>query len=341
MAVDGVGDDQGGMNPRGPGKKKRMSEAQMMAQRRNAKASTGPRSEAGKHRSSRNATIHGGYAQDANPIPRGEFAEPREEFEAYLNGIIQANHPRDAIEFATTKNIAMVYRKFERLDAFEAELIAGAGRIEPEDWTMLMAPREHAEYLEALEHPVPGGSPPQPPQVWSGTYRDASQLHADVESLFLFLSGEDDGAEDDEDGEEDPDYWERLARFVREEKGKGRTVIPDRWDKHTVPETWQQWRHVLIRLVDHYWPDRDDGIRWTNTFITTTIPRRSAAVVRMREISAQRIGDGVLERVTRLRGQLARELNVHLGVLANLKKRDLGERGSAPDETNPNSPANQ
>jgi hypothetical protein len=329
MAVDGVGGDQGGTNPRGPDKKKpdkkkRMSEAQMEAQRRNAKASSGPRSEAGKQRSSRNATIHGGYAREAFPIQRGEFAEDREEFEAYLNGIIQANHPRDAIEFATTKNLAMVYRKFERLDAFEAELIAGAGRIEPEDWAMLMAPREYAEYLEALDHPVPGASPPKPPRVWSGTYRDAAQLHAVAESLFLFLSGGDDGDdEDEEDQEDDLDYWERLARFMREEKGNGRTVIPDRWDKHTVPETWQQWRHVFIRLVDHYWPDRDDGIRWTNTFITKTIPRRSAAVVRMREIAAQRIADGVLERVTRLRGQLAREANVHFGVLAKLKKRDL------------------
>ena len=186
---------------------------------------------------------------------------------------------------------------------------------------------------------MPGGSPPKPPQVWSGTYRDAFQLHADVESLVLFFSDEDGGTEEDED--EDPDYWERLARFVREEKGNGRTVIPNRWDKHTVPETGQQWRQVVFTLVDHYWPDRDDGIRWTNTFITKTIPRRSAAVVRVREIAAQRIGDGVLERVTRLRGQLARELNVHLGVLAKLKKRDLGGRGPAPDETNPNSPANR
>ena len=142
MAADGVGDDQGGMNPRGPGKKKRMSDAQMEAQRRNAMASTGPRSEAGKQRSSRNATAHGGYAQEAFPIPRGEFAEDREEFEADLNGIIKANHPRDAIEFATTKNIAMVYKKFDRLDALEAELIAGAGRIETLDWVMLMAPRD-------------------------------------------------------------------------------------------------------------------------------------------------------------------------------------------------------
>ena len=160
------------------GRKKRMSAAQIEANRRNALASSGPRTEAGKRRASRNAMKHGGYSNTVYPVPRGQFAEDPGEFEMSMNAIIESRRPRDAVEYATIKNIAMCFRRLERLDALEAEIIAADGRPQLQEWALAIDPSGWTEYLRATHDAIAKGSPkPPPPPVWIGTERQRLRAH--------------------------------------------------------------------------------------------------------------------------------------------------------------------
>lgn len=64
-----------------------LSPAQVAANRSNANRSTGPRTAAGKDRSSRNAIKHGMYARSSLAITEGPFAEDKDQVEAFLDEI--------------------------------------------------------------------------------------------------------------------------------------------------------------------------------------------------------------------------------------------------------------
>jgi len=86
-----------------------------------AKGSTGPRTGAGKRRSSQNAYKHGLYSNagffcDA-AIALGE--DPRE-FERLLKGLMLARQPADALEMVLVEDIALLVWKKARLDRAEA-----------------------------------------------------------------------------------------------------------------------------------------------------------------------------------------------------------------------------
>ena len=106
------------------------SEAQLQANRKNAKQSTGPRTEEGKMASSRNATTHGCYATGGLAVPRGIFAEDPDEVEAFLARIVESLHPRDAVELEAATQVASACLRFRRLGPLEAEAMAGASPTE-------------------------------------------------------------------------------------------------------------------------------------------------------------------------------------------------------------------
>lgn len=107
------------------------TQAQIRANRENAKSSTGPKTAGGKLASSRNSTKHGGYATRDLAIPRGEFAEDPDEVEQYVDELAAALAPRDALERAEARNIALMYLRLRRVARFEADSIGGAGAPEP------------------------------------------------------------------------------------------------------------------------------------------------------------------------------------------------------------------
>jgi hypothetical protein len=115
------------------------------ANAKNARRSTGPRTEAGKQRSARNATKHGGYASTPLPIHRGAFAEDPVELAEYLEAIVQSLAPCDAIERAQAQRIAQCYVRGVRLNRYEAEVLSAP---RPED-----LPENQADRLESkFEH---------------------------------------------------------------------------------------------------------------------------------------------------------------------------------------------
>ena len=107
------------------------------------------------------------------------------------------------------------------------------------------------------------------------------------------------------------------------------------WDESTIPETADEWRRVFITYLNHFWADRDKGIRWMHDFIANTIPKRCDAVLRVREHAARRITEGGIERITRHRSQITRELVMHFATLTMLKARPESEVGPPSAGTNP------
>jgi hypothetical protein len=98
-----------------------LTAAQLEARKENAQKSTGPRTAAGKRRSSQNARKHGLYS-NANffwdaAIALGE--DPRD-FERLMKGLVLARQPADTLEMVLVEDIALLVWKKARLDRAEA-----------------------------------------------------------------------------------------------------------------------------------------------------------------------------------------------------------------------------
>ena len=94
------------------------SEKQSVANRANAKLSTGPKTQAGKTQSSKNAWKHGLTAKGL--VIKGEnpkdFDLVRAEFEAQFK-------PQNALQFELVERLAVTAWRLRRIPAFEAALI--------------------------------------------------------------------------------------------------------------------------------------------------------------------------------------------------------------------------
>ncbi len=94
------------------------SDAQVAANRANAKASTGPRTAAGQAASSRNALRHGLRA--GQPVV---FDESLEDYEAHLAGLTAALQPADAAEAQIVERIASCAWRLKRVGRAEASML--------------------------------------------------------------------------------------------------------------------------------------------------------------------------------------------------------------------------
>ena len=93
------------------------STRRLRANQRNARRSTGPRSSAGKQRSSRNATSHGIYCRDL-VLP----GESQREFQAYRDAYLLRLNPQDVLELLIVDRIVAAGWKLKRLQAAEPYL---------------------------------------------------------------------------------------------------------------------------------------------------------------------------------------------------------------------------
>jgi hypothetical protein len=99
-----------------------VSQRQISANRRNAKASTGPKSMRGKRRSARNALKHGLLAREAVLSDRYAF-ERRADFDALLADLLAELKPRTVLEQTLVERIAVAYWRLRRAQRYEAGAI--------------------------------------------------------------------------------------------------------------------------------------------------------------------------------------------------------------------------
>jgi hypothetical protein len=86
------------------------SQKQILANRRNARSSTGPRTLAGRKRSCRNAIMHGMTAQEIAVID-----EKPEDFEMFHRGMIEAHQPANAQEHEIVLLLTIEHWKLRRV----------------------------------------------------------------------------------------------------------------------------------------------------------------------------------------------------------------------------------
>src|SRR5437016_3741343 len=85
-----------------------ISARKLRANRENSQRSTGPRTEAGKQKSARNAETHGAYSSGPRAISRGPLAESQIELDEHMAEFIAASAPRDFLEREAIRRIAML-----------------------------------------------------------------------------------------------------------------------------------------------------------------------------------------------------------------------------------------
>lgn len=102
--------------------KDRVAEAKRLANRRNARKSTGPKTAAGKARSSKNALKHG--LAVATPVIPG--IESRKAWKKHLTGILESFRPTSYAGLVLVVQFAIVSWRLNRVFRYEAEVIAAA-----------------------------------------------------------------------------------------------------------------------------------------------------------------------------------------------------------------------
>jgi hypothetical protein len=91
------------------------SEAQIEANRANARLSTGPKTRAGKEKSRQNALRHGLRAQQVVALD-----ERGADFAAYHDELVAALEPQDAFEAALVRRLALLSWRLDRVARIEA-----------------------------------------------------------------------------------------------------------------------------------------------------------------------------------------------------------------------------
>ena len=132
--------------------KKDTSPNKIEANRRNAKKSTGPRSAAGKAKSSRNAVKHGLLA--GRIVLADHKDEDPQQFGLLLDGLRDDYQPQSTIETMLVERLAASFWRLRRAYRFEVEAITHAN-----------LPNPLADALDELSHlqPVPRGECILPP----------------------------------------------------------------------------------------------------------------------------------------------------------------------------------
>lgn len=98
-----------------------VSEAKLAANCRNAQKSTGPRTAAGKKRSSQNARKHGLFSRAA--LPGGPLSESSKAYQIFLNGMFAEWQPKTLQEKFWVERAALSLWRTQRAYRMEASAI--------------------------------------------------------------------------------------------------------------------------------------------------------------------------------------------------------------------------
>ena len=201
---------------------RRPTPAQVAANRMNAQRSTGPRTPAGRARSSQNAMKHGIYARTDIAVERGPFAEDPEEVASTLKELVQALAPRDVLEVFRANRIALLQLQERRVDGCESALLQEEPGLAKQ--RMQLAD----EVIEDVRDHV---------AVWNAArFGDATTQEA-------------------QEGDEPP--WELMAVWLRGSLER-KVHVRGLWDEEHEPTDNTQWRRAFERIARHSYPSPDD-----------------------------------------------------------------------------------
>jgi hypothetical protein len=278
---DHEGEDEDQHQPR----TKTMSDAAIAANRENAQRSTGPRTEAGKARSSQNAQTKGTHARALWPISTGRYAEDPDEFIVRVEAAVASHAPRDIAEADIVTQIVLTIVKLQRNSHIEADLLASSGSISQTDFA-----------------------------VMARAYRTNPRQAMVAEAMADHVSGEKPAA---------PFLFRAMCELIRDVKAGGKISVADLWTSEREPADDAEWHSVFKALVRHFWADDAEAAeQWAyELFLDAELAQRDLDdALRSREAhSALKASDNV----ARLSDRLIRQLRGLYEVFEQLQQRQL------------------
>ncbi len=275
-------------DPPVPPAKKPTSDKQAAANKRNAQKSTGPKTEAGKARSSRNAELHGAYAEQLQPFGSGPYFEVPSEFYERASKLIGGFEPEDELIAELAKRAVDALMKMARLDAFEA------------DMTMVT------------------GIPDADVKRFCGDLQAAESIESDMESLKQIAMADMPGMEPDAVFLEEMD-WELIAKLVRRLLTT-KCAIPGLWDDDHEPATDDEWERAARKILDATLPDPQHRWVWANGLHANAYAQRSLIEDKTKALIACRLINGPIASIERPRNHLWREFNQAVAQIRQIRK---------------------
>ena len=267
---------------------KRASDAQLRANRQNAKRSTGPRTVQGKARSAANSVKHGIYATKAAAILSGPYPEDPDEIADQMQAIIDALAPRDALEEGIASEFALISLKERRLATFEdGQLTADGEAYDYERSTA--ADLALASVYRAIgdwDHARIAGNPTVEPTP---------------EANFP---------------------WQKMAKCVQLARFP-RTWVKDVWTETITPGTPEEWQDVFTFLVSDIFPAHHDLGIWLSKQDADHQDRSNTRSLRAHRVVALNSIE-VVERGTALRTRLVQEKFKLLAMYKVFQERNFG-----------------
>lgn len=272
------------------------SAKQVAANRRNAARSTGPRTQEGKAKSSRNSTRHGVYASELYPIRSGPLAENQQAFHERAELLIGGFDPQDALEAELAKRGVKALMAMARLDRFEAILVTREGVPDAMTETLLGSLWDAESDIFA-----------------------ATQLVAMVELDAQHKLPVDAGLQVG-DFEYSPTDWALIAPLVRTTCSDLLINVPDLWDDDHTPETPEAWAEAVRSIWRHFWPDQDDRLAWARGVLlaVTTVSERTRQ--KTEALLASRIINVAMQPLERPRTHAWKEFNQAMSQLQALRR---------------------
>jgi hypothetical protein len=272
------------------------TEAQKRANAANAQKSTGPRTEEGKQRSSQNATTHGVFATRRRVITRGSMAEDPAEVDAFLVSLHEAYAPQGAVEQRAVDQILMLLLQLRRLDRYEEALLEASAHSGAKRATNSYGHEEgltlHLEWLDRL---------------WEWTFAEDARLEGVEPSEELGVS-------------DDPhDFrYDVLAPLMRMKSGN--KDVQDQWTDEITPVTEEEWYSVFRAYYKHLFKEPREVRDWIHerrAQLGEQLDNRQVLEGSVTATSALT----ELDRTTRLRGRIAKQLEKAEERLSDLQAR--------------------
>lgn len=292
------------------------SEAQIQANRANAKKSTGPRTTAGKVKSSANSLKHGAYAKRLEPIVGGPFHEGTD-FGEFMTEVIDALAPTNALQRATASEIALLLWKEKRLALWEARQLQIA--VDESEPTLDEQIADQA--VERQLDDVTAWC-----QEWIALDGAAARTFAAPSAprqSTAQASEPDQTADSTPPAEDAPAQWaptlswQAMAYYLRQHR-VGSDAVAGVWDARTQPRTEGEWESAFKTMATLYFQGAHAMSEWAAgqrlRLLESQERRRWANELRLTDRSYD-----VADRYAALRARLNSEKVRLLGVYAVLK----------------------
>jgi hypothetical protein len=204
--------------------KRPTSQKQVDANRRNAQRSTGPTSEEGKARSSRNATTHNAYGDHAVFLEVGPFGQAREEVLDRRQEFVTELRCEGAVESRLGTEMWVSLEKLESSDIWSNAQAQGL---------ILDNPTIKAKQVKL---------------------RSAEDVEVSWGGLREIAEARETGALDEWADDEGLGDWKHYAETLRTTFDPT-AALPGVWDDDNTPSDEATWRSVVEAFLDHLFPD--------------------------------------------------------------------------------------